>query len=150
MSHTYEAGAVTSAAPLAGTPFFEVRNGATRPIFILELGVSLGAATATNVALIRATAQGTGGTGLLLGQSTDPRSAAGTASVAASAFTLAPAFTAANMLRRFHLPAAIGAGLIWTWPESDPLVLAVSTSMLLVTPTIAGALTISSYARWGE
>ncbi len=150
MSHTYEAAAVTSGAPLLNTPFFEIRNAATRPIYITEIGVSLGAATATNVALARATTQGTGGAGVLLGQAGDPRAAAATASVAANAFTLAPAFTAASMLRRFHLPAAIGAGLIWAWPESEPLVLAVSTSMVLFTPTIAGAAAISSYAKWTE
>ena len=149
MGHVYEASAVSSVAPAIGTPFFEIRNSSSSTLEILEIGVSLGAATATNVALYRSTAQGVGGAGLLTGRTLDPRSRAASASVAANAFTTAPTFVATDMLRRFHLPAAIGAGLIWAWNPGE-LVLAVSTSLVLVTPTIAGAAAISSYAKWTE
>ena len=149
MSNRYEAAGVTSAAPAAGAAFAELRNTAARRILVEELGVSLGAATQTNVALSRATSQGTGGTALA-GISEDPNAPAGAASLVMSAFTTAPGFAATAMLRRFHLPAAIGAGLIWTFPGTDRLIVPPSGSIVLWTPAVAGAAAISVYCIWTE
>lgn len=149
MSARYEAGGVTSAAPAAGAAFAEIRNTAARRIYLEELAVSLGAATATNVALSRAGAQGAGGTALV-GVAEDPGAPAAAASLVMSAFTTAPTFTATAMLRRFHLGAAIGAGMIWTWPATDRLVIPASGSLVVWTPAIAGAAAISVYAVWTE
>ncbi len=149
MSNRYEAAGVTSAAPTAGSAFAEIRNGSARRLYVEEIGVFLGAATQTNVALSRANAQGAGGTALV-GMQEDPSAPNAAASLVMATFTTAPTFTAAAMLRRAHLPAAIGAGLIWNWPASDRLIIPPSGSLAIWTPVVAGALTISTYAVWTE
>src|SRR5687768_10116269 len=123
MSHRYSASVASAAAPTAAAAFMEFRNAATRRCYIYEIGVFLGAATASGVALVRANVQGTGGASSGTGQSEDSAAPAATASgLFVNAFTLAPTFTVANAIRRIRLPAAIGAGVIWSWPESDPLI----------------------------
>lgn len=149
MSNAYEAATLTSAAPALNTAFAELRAGARR-LFILEIGVFLGAATATNCALSRTTTVGTGGANSVTGQTTDPANPAGTGTLQANAFTVAPVIATSTPLRRAHLPAAIGAGLIWAWSADAPLVVPASGSVVLWTPVIAGAAAISSYVRWTE
>lgn len=149
MARRYSASVVTSAAPALNTAFAELR-APSRRAFLRELGVTLGAATATNVALVRSTAVGTGGNGPLAGLPEDNNDPVGTGVLAASAFTLAPTFTAANMLRRVHLAAAIGGGIVWTWAPGDELLIPVGGSLVLYTPVIAGAAAISTYAVWDE
>ena len=151
MSTRYHASTFTSAAPALNTPFFELRVPAGgRRAYVEEIGVFLGAATATNVALVRTNAQGAGGANSMVGLPEEPANAVTTTSVQSNAFTTAPTFTATNAGRRAHLPAAIGAGLIWTWPQSDRLVVVAGGSLVLFTPTIAGAATISTYCVWTE
>ena len=148
-NNRYEAAGVTSAAPAIGAAFAELRNTAARRLLVEEIGISLGAATATNIALHRSTAQGAGGTALV-GLQEDPNQTAAAASLVMSAFTTAPTFTATAMLRRFSLPGAIGAGVIWTFAKTDRLVIPPSTSLVIATPTIAGAAAINVYVIWVE
>lgn len=150
MSNRYEAGGVTSAAPAIGTAIAELRAGATRRLYVEEIGISLGAATQTNVALSRTTTLGAGGTPVLTGIAEDTSAPAAAGVLAMSAFTTAPGFTATAMLRRMHLPAAIGAGLIWTWPGTDRLIVPAGGSVVLWTPVVAGAAAISVYAIFVE
>ncbi|HEX9991368.1 MAG TPA: hypothetical protein VGB14_00430 [Acidimicrobiales bacterium] len=152
MADRYSAATLTSAAPALDTPFFEFRNGASVVAKIHELIVTLGAATATNVELHRATAQGTGGSNaptLGAANKENPNIAnSGLTGVFSNAFTAAPTFTAASRLRRQALPAAIGAGLHWVFPEG--LDVPRSTSVILVTPVIAGAAQIFTTVVWSE
>lgn len=149
MSNRYEAAVRVAAAPAIAAVYLELRNPAGRRIQIEEIGIFLNAATATGVGLIRATVQGTGGTATL-GQAEDPSQSAAGASLVGSAYTAAPTI-GTTYLRRAMLPAAIGAGIIWTWPSSDRLILAASTSMCVANiSAAAGAATIDAYAVWIE
>lgn len=151
MSTRYHASTFTSAAPAANAPFFELRvPSGGRRAYVEELGIFIGSATATNVALVRTTAQGAGGANSMIGLPEEPANVATTTSVQSNAFTTAPTFTAANAGRRAHFPAAVGAGVIWTWPQSDRLVVVAGGSLVLFTPTIAGAALISTYCIWTE
>lgn len=151
MSNRYEASIRSAAAPAAAAAFLEIRNIASRRLLIEEIGITLGAATATGIGLVRATAQGTGGATTATGQPEDPSAPAATPTVAVNAFTAAPTFTAANTMRRLTLPGAIGAGLIWTWPQSDRLVVPASGSIVLYNShTAAGAAGIEAYVIWTE
>lgn len=146
MSNRYEGSVRSAAAPAASAAFLEIRNTSARRLLIEEIGVTLGAATATGVGLVRATSQGTGGASTATPQAEDPSQAASPVTLAVNAFTLAPTFTAANAMRRLTLPAAIGAGLIWTWPQSDRLIVPASGSLVLYNShTAAGAAGIEVY-----
>lgn len=152
MSNRYEASVASAAAPAAAAVFCEIRNAGSRRMLIEEIGVTLGAATASGVALARATAQGTGGASSGTGQAEDPSQPAATATgLFVNAFTLAPAFTAANAMRRIRLPATIGAGIIWTWPQSDRLIVPTSGSLVLFNNgAAAGSAATDIYVVWTE
>lgn len=152
MSHHYEASAASAAGPAAGAAFAEFRNAATRRCYVYEIGVFLGAATASGVALVRANAQGVGGASSGTGQAADTNSPAATASgVFVNAFSTAPTFTVANAMRRMRLPAAIGAGIIWSWPESEALVVPTSGSLVLFNNhSAAGSAATDIYVVWSE
>ena len=150
MSNRYEAAGVTSAAPAIGGSFAEFRVGARRAL-IEQIEVSLGAATATNVALTRGSGLSAGASTTLTGIAEDPSApAAGGALAMGTYATTQPTITPANMLKRFHLPGAIGAGIIWTWPQSDRLIVPANGSIVLFTPVIAGAAAISVGVIWTE
>lgn len=146
MSNRYEASVSVAAAPAAGANYCEFRNPAARRAQIEEIGVTLGAATATGVGLVRATTQGTAGTAQL-GQAEDPSQAAADASIFHGTLTSLVAGT--NWMRRLLLPAAIGAGIIWQWPQSDRLIVPPSASLVLQNiHSAAGAASIHVYFVW--
>ena len=150
MSNRYEASSNTTAAVAANGPYFELRNTAARRMYVEEVGFFIGAATASRIALARATAQGTGGTLNMTGLAEDPNAPAAAGILATPAFTAAPTVGAVTTyLRRANLPAAIGAGVIWTWPQSDRLVVPPSGSLLMV-GLAAGSLTADFYVVWTE
>lgn len=149
MSSRYEAAIRIAAAPAANGVYAELRNSTTRRLQVEEIGVFLGAATATGAGLVRATTQGTGGTATL-GQAEDPNQPAATASLVAPAYTVAPAAGTA-FLRRAIVGAAVGGGLIWTWPSSDRLIVPASGSIVLTNiAAAAGSAVIDVYAVWIE
>lgn len=152
MSNRYQASVASAAAPAAAAAFAEIRNGSSRRILIEEIGVTIGAATASGVALVRANAQGVGGASSGAGQAEDPGQAASTVTgLFVNAFTTAPTFTVANAMRRIRLPATIGSGIIWTWPQSDRLVVPASGSLVLFNNhSAAGAAATDIYVVWTE
>lgn len=95
----------------------ELRAAATDTIYVYEIGVSLTAATASSIGIGRPANNGSvaGGT-LTLGQGNSQDDAAAVGGVITTGWTTAP--TAPTVfLRRVGLPAAIGNGVIWTWPR---------------------------------
>jgi hypothetical protein len=90
---------------------------------IMEIGISLGAATASTYGLGRAgnTPVQTSGVALLSETTIDTAT-----TKAAVAWGTAPTVPA-NFFRRISLPATVGAGVIWTFPRG--LVVAASAAM---------------------
>src|SRR5689334_6003172 len=127
MSNRQSASVQSAASVAAGAVFLEIRAGARR-MLIEELGVFSGAATAFRFGIVRASAQGTGGASTMTGTQEDPSQAAATGLLAVNAFTTAPT-VGTNYLKRANLAAAIGAGIIWTWPQSDRLIVPASGSV---------------------
>jgi hypothetical protein len=122
----YEAGATSIlVTATANAPLVTLRTSATEKMRLRELGVTLQAATATRLGIARATTVSATPTGNFAGQN-KAAGATAAAPLAASGCTLVTGWTtvptmSANYLRRITLPAAIGAGFIWTWPADDPL-----------------------------
>lgn len=149
MNTRYAAAIRGAAAPGAGAAWVELRNGSSRRVGLRELCGTLGAATASTIGLIRATAQGTGGAATATGVAADPNAPASAGlTLAVTAFTLAPTFGTAYM-RRFAMSGVVGAGFHWVWPENEPLMIAPSASLVVVAIT-AGAATSDWFAVWEE
>ena len=140
----YEA-AIRTTSTTTNTPLWELRAGAARPITILEIGVSMGAATASAVGLGRTATAGTA-SGTILGQALDPRSGAALGAVAGT-WSAAPTVPAAY-LRRFGMPATIGSGIIWGWGVPAQLALDATASIVLWALSAVGVMDV--YAKWEE
>jgi len=92
----------------------------------MEIGLNLGAATASTYGLGRAGNTPTQ-TSPVLVQAEDPSKPAGLSGCAV-AWSVAPTVPA-QFLRRISLPATIGAGVIWTFPRG--MNVAAAASMLI-------------------
>ena len=93
---------------------------------IMEIGLNLGAATASTYGLGRSGNVPTQTLPVLL-QAENPGDPAFNTGLAV-AWSVAPTVPA-QFLRRISLPATIGSGIIWTFPRG--LILAISASMLI-------------------
>lgn len=150
MSNRYGASGRLATAPAAGGLIAEVRASATRRMVVEEITVSLGAATATTVALGRATSQGAGGSAVV-GQQEDLGAPAGTGSLVLPTFTTAPPFNNALGVRRVTLSPAVGALVSWTWDSDDRLVIPAGSSVVLWNAgAAAGAAVIDLFVVYSE
>jgi hypothetical protein len=123
----------------------QIRTGSARDCRIYEIGVSATTAVAGEIGLIRPTAVGATFTSSAVGAAHDPVSAAGVV-VVDTAATTAPTI-GTNYMRRFQLPATIGAGVIWTFPAG--IVVPVSASLALWQIS-AAAVTYDVYFDYDE
>ncbi len=138
--------AVTTPAPAAGAAFCAINTPASKTIRIKEIGIFSTVATASSIQVIRP-ANTPVATTNVLGQAQDSQLGASVVNVS-TAWSTAPTITAMVPLRRIVLPATISAGMIWTFP--DPIVLAIS-SWLILWNFGAGAAPISAaYFVWDE
>lgn len=131
---------VSGRTTIAGTntlPNVSVYAAAACRVRIVEIGVFNTAATAVCVGVIRLTTAGTKGSAITAFDSDDlPENAAFATCFAGH--TVAPTMT--NEKKRATLAAAVGAGVIWTWPDSNSLnIPAVATSGIgIYVPTGTG------------
>ena len=114
----------------AAAPTWEIRTGATPGrAKLLEVGVFLVAATASELGLGRPAAMGTAPTAPVDVLPAEPTDAIAAGVVqSAVAWGGAPTIPAA-FLRRISLPATIGTGVIWTFPKG--ITIPVSNSLVL-------------------
>ena len=116
----FEAGNIsTLTTATANAPLVAIRAPATERCALRELGLTLTAATSTLLGLARATTVSVTPGTTIAGQAKNPLSPA-SATLLVSSWATAPVIPT-NYLRQIVLPAAIGAGFIWTWPADDPL-----------------------------
>ena len=93
----------------------QLRAGSTRDLRVWEIGIFATTAVAGEVGLIRPSAVGATFTSSGTGAPEDNAAGAGIA-VVDTAATTAPTI-GTNYMRRVQLPASIGAGQIWTFPQ---------------------------------
>lgn len=142
----YEVG-FASVAAASGAAYCTIHTGASYKARILEIGIAVNAATASSVGLGKP-ANTPVATTSLLGQAEDPSDPASTVNVD-TAWSTAPTVPA-NFLRKFGLPATIGAGLIWSWPSDKPLVLPVSSWLTLWNFGASAGSVLNGYVKWVE
>lgn len=129
--HRYTYAGTCNATTTSGAPRLEIRTGASNRAKLIELHLYNGAATASIIALNRHLAVGvtpTSPVGLLPEIPEDLP--ATSATQLAVAWGTAPTVTSANQLRRVNMAAAIGSGILWTFPN-DGLVIPASSSLVI-------------------
>jgi len=139
-----------SVAAATGAPYAAFR-APTRNSKLREIGMSCNAATASNISLLRNTnASYAASTSTSVGQQLNPVDAAGT-SLVDTAWSAAPTITAASRIRRFALPATIGAGLIWVFQAGLWVRNATATDIIVLWNEGASTGSIlNCYAEWEE
>lgn len=146
MAKFYEVG-VRGVAAASAAAYATLHTGAAQRCKIREIGVALSAATLSPIGLGRPANTPAASTSTL-GQALDPNDVAATVN-ADTAWTTAP--TAPSIfIRRFQLPAVAGAGLIWTWPAEKPLVLNVSSWLVLWNFGGSAGAAPDIYVAWEE
>lgn len=139
---------ITSVAATTGATLCTLHTGASNRAKITEIYVSCNAATASSIGLIRP-ANTPVATTSQLGQAEnidDPASGTN----ADTAWSTAPTISTNVYLRKFGLPATIGAGFIWTWPEHAPLVLNASSWLVLWNFSGSTDSALSVSFKWSE
>lgn len=122
--------AVRSPAAAAGAAYVTLHTAATERARIREISIFTSAATLSSVGLIRPNNTPVATTSSL-GQALDPADAASTVNID-TAWSTAPTIAATPLYHeRSAIPAVSGAGLIWTWPPDAPLVVAVSSWIVI-------------------
>lgn len=133
----------------SGNSCWELRTHATQGrIRLREFGIFLAAATASTYGLGRPAAIGVTPTTPVLGQAEDPADAAAVGATAVAWTTRPTVPTSSIYLRRISMPAAIGAGIIWTWPDGPGLTIPINSSIALYSLATNGVVDV--YARWEE
>ena len=139
-----------SAAAGAGAAYAAFR-APTRNSRLVELGLACNAATVSNLSLFRNTnGSYAASTSSSAGQQENPADANGT-SLVDSAWSAAPTITAASRIRRFTLPATIGAGMIWYFQNGLWVRNGTATDILVVWNEGASAgSALNGYCVWEE
>jgi hypothetical protein len=121
----------------SGQAAFDVVAGANVVPRLLEVGLFLGAATASTYGLNRPTANGTRTSPVALLLESEVGTTPASECDSALAWSVQPTF-ATDDLRRISLPATIGTGVIWTFPKG--IAMAVSTGLALVNRATDGVI----------
>ena len=145
----YEVAALTTLTA-ASVPFATLVAGASSRMRILEIGITLATAVASDIALAKSATATTTPT-KILGQQVDAADIAAIGSLAIAWSTIGTANSIS--MRRIQFPATIGAGVIWTWPDNDPLILAApaaTTELMFVNRGGGVCGTFTIYVAWRE
>lgn len=137
----------SSAAAAAGAAYATIHTPAGVRARILEIGLACNAATASPVGLIRASNTPVATTSQI-GQAEDPADGASVTNVDTT-WSTAPTI-GTLFLRKFGLPATIGAGVIWGWPDGAPLVIAASSWLVLWNFGASAGSVLNGYIKWRE
>lgn len=143
--------AVRTPAAAAGAPYATILPASGQRMRIMEIGISLSAATASSVGVIRTLTAGTATTSQI-GAAADAADSAAVGAIG-TAWSTAPTIAATPVyLRRFTTAAAIGPAVIFTWPLDQPLVATngATTSLVLWNFGAAAGSALDVYVAWLE
>lgn len=125
-----------SIAAITGAANVFDMGGATGRIEVVEIGIFANTAVTADLALFRTTAVGTRTTPTSF-LPEDPAHTLASGASMATAWSVAPT-VAATALRRVQIPANVGSGVIWTWPD-DALYIANGLTLIVTQSATAPA-----------
>lgn len=143
---TYSLRVITPAAATVAA-YATIHTPSGRKARIYEMGAFCNAATASSFGVIRSSNTPVASTSTV-GAAEDPLSGASTVNVD-TAWSTAPT-VGTSFLRGFVSQATIGAGVIWTWPLNAPLVIDVSSWLVLWNFGAGAGSALTFYAKWDE
>ena|SRR5258708_4364492 len=148
----FEGGNLSTLTTATGdAPIVAIRAPATECCRLIELEITLIAATASRFGLARATTVSVTPVSTKVGRNTIP-GAPDSNTLLVSGWTTPPVIST-NYIERCSLPAVIGAGKIWTWPEHRALYVGVGTAIaeLVIANIVAVACSLFEYtAKWED
>jgi hypothetical protein len=147
MSKLYEAGGLSTAPTATADKAYCQLWCPTRRTVLREFGCTNPAATGGKIAVKRTTARGTNTT-TVLGERQDGSNEAATSTLDLT--WSVDATVAGNYLRRAHLPATIGAGIVWQWWTGLGLYIPSGAGVAFVVPTAAAGIALEVWAVWEE
>ena len=145
----YNAG-FNCAAASGGATYFDIRTNSTVEAHILEIGITIGGTSNTEIGLIRSNTVGTAST-TWTAQKPDPAViAAGT--TIGTAWSSAPTISGTPYIRQAYIGGTVGNGFIWTFGPSpaDGLIIPVSSSLLVWNVGAAQGSVLRCWVVWDE
>lgn len=146
--------AATSKTTTAAAGFItDLRAATTRDIRVWEVGVFAETAVSGTVGLVRSATAGTGAATSVTPQADDSAGGAAASAALTTAYATTAPTAAAVALRRVVLPATIGAGIVWTFPEGLIVpsgTFSATANGLLVWQYSTAAVTYSVYVTYDE
>lgn len=141
----FSAGGISSITT-ASVPLFAIRCPATEMCKLRELCIVQETAVLMRLGLCRAGTVSVTPGGTFAGQNHYPGApASGTLLV--NSWGTAPVVTSAIYFRQTVIPQTSGAGVLWTWPADDPLIVGNGTAIAEVVIVNLAAVTAPLY-RW--
>lgn len=136
----FEVSNAKAGANTANTNMWQLKTaaGSRARIFEIQISIAVAPTAAPSWRLVRAATTGTS-SATATPEEQDPGGGAATA-VLDTAWSSQPTLAAAD-LRRYATPITAGSGIVWTWPDHRPLILPVSSGMLIVNANATGAAT---------
>lgn len=138
---------ITTVAAGAGAAYIALRASANVPVELLELGLTVANAVNSEVGLVRAATGGTAST-TWTPEKVNPASAAA-ATIVETAWSPAPTIAGTPLyLRTAYIGGTVGNGLIWVF--TDPIIIPVSSSILIWNRGAGQGGILHAYAKWRE
>jgi hypothetical protein len=122
----------------ANTPMWQLKTAAGSRARVFEIGLSLSVASTTSGPgwrLQRSTAVGTS-SATATAEEQDLGGGSATA-VLDTAWSVNPTLAAVSM-RLYTTPNTVGSGIVWTWPDHRPLIVPVSSGIVVVNALATG------------
>lgn len=124
----------------ANTIMWQFKTAAGSRARIFEIGLSA-AGTVTTGPSWRLNRSATLGTSTATATPEEEDPGGGSATVVLDTTWSANPTLSANDLRRYATPGTVGSGIVWTWPDHRPLIVPVSSGLLIVNANATGAST---------
>lgn len=139
----------TASGVASGDVCWDLLNANTWRIGLTRLEIILAAATASFLGLGKPATVGTQ-TSPFLGISVGLLSpnTSGDAALIGTSWSAQPTWAGVQFIRRTSLAAAVGASVLWTWPEDNPLVILPGESVALRNAGGGAMAAASVNARW--
>lgn len=148
--YSIAAAAAKASASATDKAMWNLKAGSTKSMRVFEVGVFLesGVAMATGFALLRMNAVGTGAITSDTPSAEDPALGAASAVLEKTWATTDPT-TTGNAFRRGTVPATLGTGFIWTFPEPG-LIIAAAGGLVIAQTGSATTANLRCYVVFDE